>query len=482
MRFLIPLTGLFSFSLLASARVISKRANNTQILNPDVDAFITNLFTEWNSAAGAAVAVARRDAQGNWLVETKGYGAAKADGTKVDENTIFAIGSNSKLFDVLATGLLISNESLTPQISWTTKISSLIPNWKLMDAIASSESTIADLMSHRTGLPAHDFGFFLFNDTFPAVIERLQYLKPSLGFRDAAQYNNIMYAILSYLPTALLPNKPLFARYVKEHIIDRLGLNSTTYSFAIANATGTMADGFAREAINITENPLGPGTTRVLPFLFPTETEDGSTISGAGGLLSTATDMARWLQMLISNGQHPTKNATIVPAAVFDKLATGVTVWVGNDDFGQFPGATELSPAVYSGAQSRIAYRGHDMLEHEGALPGYHSRITRFPFDNAGIAILTNDDAFGPLLKEVIKFRLADEILGLEPIDWNSRYQAAAQEIGAAATSTAAPANASLPFSLSTVLGTYRNLGYGADIELCGTAAGLPPVRRSLRT
>jgi CubicO group peptidase (beta-lactamase class C family) len=139
-------------------------------------------------------------------------------------------------------------------------------------------------------------------------------LKPSLGFREGTQYNNFMYVVLSYLPTVLLPNKPPFGRYVKEHILDPLGMNSSTYSFTVANGTGRMADGFAREKINTTENPLGPGTTRVLPFFFPNSTEDGDSESffclderdgtdlwfvlveataGDGGILSTATDMVR---------------------------------------------------------------------------------------------------------------------------------------------------------------------------------------------
>jgi hypothetical protein len=74
-----------------------------------------------------------------------------------------------QLFDVLAMGLLISNESLTPQISWDTTIASVIPNWKLPDPVASAQSTITDLMAHRTGLPVHDFAYFL-NDSIPAVV------------------------------------------------------------------------------------------------------------------------------------------------------------------------------------------------------------------------------------------------------------------------------------------------------------------------
>ncbi|KAF8171179.1 beta-lactamase/transpeptidase-like protein [Mycena galopus ATCC 62051] len=444
---------MFEWQILVSAKNNSAPSNATQILNP----------ASW----GAAVAVVRMDGDGGWLIETKGYGTAKADGTK----------NSSQLFTVFAAGLLISNETLNPQISWTTKIASIIPDWELIDPVATSQSTISDLMSHRTGLPAHNFGAFLFNDTISSMLQRMKYLKPSTGFREDIQYNNIPYAILSHLPTALLPNEPTFVQYVTDNIITPLGLNSTTYSFAAANATGAMADGFAREAINITENPLGKGTyTRILPYLFPDESFDETT-AGEGGVITTVIDAARWLQMLLLNGQHPDTSATIIPAAVVQKAATGLEIWAGNSDAGQLPGVPELGPAVYGGGQAQTSYRGHIMIEHEGDLPGYHSRITRFPPDGVGIAIFTNDDDFGPYIKEVLKFRIADEIFGLDPVDWNSRYQNAAAEVEqeyADLTSTTAPVNASLPFNLSIVEGTYRNLGYGADIELCATSTANP--------
>ncbi|KAJ7670402.1 beta-lactamase/transpeptidase-like protein, partial [Mycena rosella] len=275
-----------------------------------------------------------------------------------------------QLFNIVATGLLISNKTLQPQISWTTKIAAVIHEWKLMDPVASSESTITDLMSHRTGLPSHNFGFFLFNDTLSSVFKRMKYLKPSTGFREDTRYNNIMYTVLSYLPTALLPDKPPFVHYVQKHIFEPLGMNSTTYSFTVANATGNMADGFARQGVNITENPLGAGTTRILPYLFKAAPEDGDTDSGPGGIITTIVDAARWLQLLLLDGQHPETGATIVPADVMQKLATGVSIWEGNGDSGQLPGAPELSPAVYGGGQTQSAYRGHVMNEHEGDLPG----------------------------------------------------------------------------------------------------------------
>ncbi|KAJ7144404.1 hypothetical protein C8R44DRAFT_539629, partial [Mycena epipterygia] len=65
------------------------------ILNPEVDAAIHSILKDFNSPGGLGIAVVRKDAHG-WTVETKGYGIAKADGTKVTEDTLFSIASNSK--------------------------------------------------------------------------------------------------------------------------------------------------------------------------------------------------------------------------------------------------------------------------------------------------------------------------------------------------------------------------------------------------
>jgi hypothetical protein len=53
---------------------------------------------------------------------------------------------------------------------------------------------------------------------------------------------------------------------------------------------------------------------------------------------------------------------------------------------------------------------------------GFVSVICRIPYDNLGIAVLTNDMDNGGNIMEVIKFRLLDEALGMTPIDWNSRF------------------------------------------------------------
>ncbi|GLB41335.1 putative beta-lactamase [Lyophyllum shimeji] len=435
--------------------------NVSNVLNPSTEAFINNVLAEWNSPGGFAVAVVRRDASGSWQVETKGYGTATLDGRKMTEKTRFSIASNSKLFTVLATGLLIHNETISPRLSWTSKIASLIPDWSLTDPVALKQLTISDAMSHRSGLPRHDFSYKLTDDAAD-VVEKLRHLRPSAEFRDVWQYSNMMYVLLSTLSERVLPSKTPFIQYVQQHILEPLGMNATTYSYPAANATGEFADGLTRQGINVTDDPFGNGTAiRRVPF-FTLGAPDTTFIAGAGGITSNAVDLATWLKMLLLNGAHPDTNATVIPADVVDKAATGISVWSGQ---AQFP---ELSPVVYGGGQGRGTYRGHDLIEHGGDVQGHHSQVTRLPNDGLGVMVYSNDETYGPVTLEIIKYRLIDEALGLEPVDWNTRYKALVpQLIGSAPAPTPRPANATLPSAgLSALTGMYKNAGYGS-FELC---------------
>ncbi|KAG6844992.1 hypothetical protein H0H87_001935 [Tephrocybe sp. NHM501043] len=244
------------------------------VLNEMTDAFINDLLKGWNSPGGVAVAVVQKNEAGAWNVETKGYGIATlANASRVTENTLFAIGSNSKLFNAIATGLLISNETLSPRLKWTTKLRSVIPGWGLIDPIAAEQATILDALSHRTGLPRHGYTH-RWTDDVPTIIKKMKFHRPSAEFREIFQYSNTPYTVLSYLPTALLPSKLPFARYVKQHIFEPLNLTSTTFSYDIAKL-GHLADGMTRQGINFSENAF-VGTPRALPFWSTRGGEDGN--------------------------------------------------------------------------------------------------------------------------------------------------------------------------------------------------------------
>ena len=108
-----------------------------------------------------------------------------------------------------------------------------------------------------------------------------------------------MYAILSYLPTALLPSRIPFARYVKQHIFDPLGMTSTTFSSQVAAASGQFADAIARQVINTGDEKV---IFRALPFWFPSG-EDGHGKSLAI-LIAHATHCVMVASLVWSGGCH----------------------------------------------------------------------------------------------------------------------------------------------------------------------------------
>ncbi|KAJ7144400.1 beta-lactamase/transpeptidase-like protein [Mycena epipterygia] len=434
--------------------------SHKNILNPKVDAAIDSILKDFNSPGGLGIAVVRKGIHG-WTVETKGYGIAKADGTKVTEDTLFAIGSNSKLFDILATGLLISNESLSTRLSWKTKIGSVVPEWELMNPIASAESTIEDVMSHRTGLPRHALSHPLISksDTALDSIRRLKYLRPSAGFRELWQYNNHMYTLLSYFPPLLVGIQ--FEKYVNDFILAPLGMQSTTYSSERAARSGNLADGMARDSVNRTRDVFGAGRVRAIPYWAPSKDGEGYYFSGAGGVISNANDMAIWLQALLNEGRHPTKNDTVIPVDVIRKAATGLAVALPVADF------PELSPIVYGGAQSRGSYRGFEFIEHGGDVTGFHSQVTRIPTENFGVAVLCNDDSFGFEIVAAARWRIMDEALKLKAIDCGRLKSGITENFNNRILPTPRPEKATLPsLPLAALAGRYHDPGYGI-MDLC---------------
>lgn len=96
--------------------------------------------------------------------------------------TIFSICSNSKLFAALSLAFLVEDPDV--DLEWTTKIADILPDeWKLQDIVTQERANLLDILSHRTGLPAHDLGW-THGGTSAEIISGLRFLRPSLEFRE----------------------------------------------------------------------------------------------------------------------------------------------------------------------------------------------------------------------------------------------------------------------------------------------------------
>ncbi|KAJ7067221.1 beta-lactamase/transpeptidase-like protein [Mycena amicta] len=387
------------------------QAPNPPLISPDLDAFVNAELTRWNSS-GLSVAVIRQHTAtpGQWNVEYGAYSIAQADGTRVTPDTLFAIASNSKLFLAMSVGLLIKNDSLAERLRWDTKIKDVLPEWQLMDNSISDGVTIQDMLSHRTGLPRHDYSGMPRKGGVSEMISTMRYLRPSAELREQYQYNNLMYETLSHLPRTLLNQS--FESYISQHLFSPLGMRSSTYSIAQAEASGLLAHGFQYHLQDYLHGRNGTRTPTVPYFQRPGEE---GIWAGAAGVLTSARDLSMWVAMLLNKGRHPLTNETVIPEDVVDHVATGVSVSAGKTSF------PELSPKVYGCGQDRYSYRGHEIIEHGGSNPGFKTQVARFPNDNLAVVVLSNDENGGHIM-ESVKWWIADRAFGLESIDWAKRY------------------------------------------------------------
>ncbi len=105
----------FSFLLLFIAFTTFVSAQTLEQKLAEIDAYAQKVQTDWN-VPGFSVAIVKDDK----VVFAKGYGVRKLGAPeKVDENTLFAIASNSKAFTTAALAILIDEKKIG---SWDDKV------------------------------------------------------------------------------------------------------------------------------------------------------------------------------------------------------------------------------------------------------------------------------------------------------------------------------------------------------------------------
>jgi len=106
----------------------------------------------------------------------------------VDENTLFMIASNTKLFTATALAQLEYDHKL----SLDDKVSKYIPDFQLYDSVSTQLVSIRDILSHRIGTKTFQGDFTFWNSSLSReeIIHRIRLLKPMSPFRQNWGYCN----------------------------------------------------------------------------------------------------------------------------------------------------------------------------------------------------------------------------------------------------------------------------------------------------
>lgn len=328
-------------SVLLLFPLVAVCACTAQNLNkPKLDSLFTSLQSHDKSVGSLAIS-----SNGVVVYQKQiGYRLANAnEKLSSDVHTKYRIGSITKMFTATMVFQLIEEGKLslnTPLSTWYPEL----PN--------ATKITISNLLDHRSGL--HNFTsdptymqYMKLPRTEDQMIAIFTKMKPDFEPDAKAQYSNTNFVLLGYIVEKI--TKKTYPEELKERITSKLGLKDTYYGgkTSIAN----------NEAYCYS---FGSGRTQ------EPET-DMSIPGGAGAILSTPTDLLKFIEALFAG--------KLISAEHLDLMKTqkehyGMAMF--ESDFGNKKG-----------------------FGHNGGIDMFTSVLTYFPDDKLAVAYCSNGDLYG---------------------------------------------------------------------------------------
>lgn len=327
----------------------------------------------------------------------EGYGVSNTLTSRpVTEHTLFFTGSTTKAFVSAAISLLVDDEINFPAVHWDTPVHTLLPaDFVLDDPWATSQMTIIDILSHRSGLPGHNW-VWLANTTLQEAVQSMRYLPFTASPRSEWQYCNLMYGVASHL-IETITNQSL-GSYLRDNIWSPLNMTETYISLNEAErAQHDVSQGFY-----MTKDGNISSTNRV--FI--------ETLRGAGNILSSVSDYAKWVSTILNHGPPFSQSA-------YTTLLGSHSIVSHN------PVEPFQTPTLYGLGWMLQAYHGEVILSHEGSQFGYGASVVLLPQRNFGLVLLGNNMNGVNAAANVLAYHLIDEVLGIPQerrFDWVEKY------------------------------------------------------------
>ncbi|KAE8140448.1 beta-lactamase/transpeptidase-like protein [Aspergillus pseudotamarii] len=432
-------------------------------LTPEFDALVHALLKEWH-VPGMSVAVI--DGSKTF---SKGYGIAEYPDTKTTPDTLFYMASTTKAFTAAAMSLVIDDSNnrhggnstrtatVAGQIHWGTPLASIVPDdFVLEDEYTTAQITIEDALSHRSGIPDHIHhygGTGASPRSIKDAVRILRHLPATAELRTKYMYNNLMYTAVSHAIETLTGES--LGVFLLHSVWTPLHMTSTYWTRDDAQASDNiLAQGYAWNA----------DKSEYAPEPCP----DIIGGSGAGAMISSVVDYARWIQCMMTCSGPLSENAH---AALIQPRTI-----IAEDPTNLFPGTH-----LYALGWTRDTYHGEDIIWHDGSVAGYGSTMMYLPRRQWGLVMAGNTTLTSNIVQVVLYMHLLDEVLGTpshDRVDWQRQISeriASWREKQAHAKDLLYPGLPAVPIpptlGVRDYAGLYEHPGYGKlelNVDVCG--------------
>ncbi len=371
-------------------------AAQSQRLPADFGDFVQRVLAEFD-IPGAGIAVV---SDGEILM-ADGFGVLDLEsGTQADAHSLFGIASNSKAFTATALGLLVEQGLL----EWDRPVVDYLPWFRLSDPYVTAELTIRDLLVHRSGLAPYAGDLLWWPPTELSrrtIAERLKDIPLATSFRSAYAYDNVLYLVAGEVIESL--SGMTWEEFVRTQIMDIVDMPDSNVLHSAAGEGVNVAKPHAR---------VDGVVRRIAPFA-------SDNTNPAGGVNSSAADMARWMITHLNQGTTPDEVRLFGEATARELRSPVTPIPVGDPHPLVAPQAANF--AGYALGFHAQDYRGEFMLTHGGVLPGYFSRLAMIPGRNLGVVVMLNGES-GRAHRAIV-YHVLDHLMEVDPAyDWLGAY------------------------------------------------------------
>lgn len=364
--------GIIFISLTLSDCVVDVSSKNTfpirdlPPMNPVLKGFLDDyaqFFKDGMVATqtpGAAIVIVKGDS----VIFQRGFGVrevGKSD--SIDVHTVFRVGSLSKGFAGVLTGILVQNGLL----DWDEKVKEGFPEFSLKDKKQADRIKLWHVLSHTTGLPYHAYTN-LIEKGFDVRKIALQYIPGaplSAKEGEVYSYQNAAFCIIEEVMRGKLHKS--YQQLLQEDIFTPNGMSLASCDFESIQNIGNKAlphfwtGSFWRP-------------DEISPLYY--------NAAAAGGVNASISDMGKWLKLLL--GHRPAIANEVTLDRVFSPVVeTGserriFRHWINRSD------------ASYAMGWRVLNHHNDTIIYHAGYVNGFRSEIAFNRKDDIGICILFN--------------------------------------------------------------------------------------------
>jgi CubicO group peptidase (beta-lactamase class C family) len=322
--------------------------------------------------------------------------------TPVRADSLFDIGSISKVINAVALGMLVDEGRL----SFDDKVDDLWPSFRLSDVSLSAHVTLRDLLGQSVGFGEDSITNYASRFSRTELAAQLRYLPLRAGFRAECAYQQhgpLLAAAILERVTGMA-----WEDFVERRICAPMGLGDTWASYTRLPDTARACD---------PHMDLGDGAMSVVPH------RNFDNLAPTGAMVSSLRDMEAWWSALAAGG-----GGVLRPETLAAMMAPGVPVRRDGLHPQRWASRSEANFVSYGVGLFLHDFAGRMVAEHTGALEGFLVLGCAVPQERLAVVVLTNQHGCPAL--PAMRYHLLAHGLGLAQQDFDARYRAVTAGLG----------------------------------------------------